>query len=130
MKKTSKPASRTPARKAPATKQSAAKPKAKSAAKPKPRKAQGQAELREIVATIDRLTQAQVRLNENVESVVKMLMELAPMLAKLTATVERLVEATQPTPPPEPPIPERRDSTEGDETLSESIAEATKIQNE
>jgi len=116
MKKTNKPAPKTAAKKTPASKPSAAKPKTKLSSKPELRKAHDQAELREIVATIDRLTQTQARLNENVESVVKMLAELAPMLAKLTATVERLVEAARPTPPPEPSNPEPRGSTEGDDS--------------
>jgi hypothetical protein len=68
MKKASKPAPKAPAKKAPATKQSAAKPKAKSSAKPKPRKAQGQAELLPIVERLaqsaDRLAQAAERLAE------------------------------------------------------------------
>jgi hypothetical protein len=70
MKKTSKPVSKTPAKKAPATKQSAAKPKAKSSAKPKPRKAQGQAELTQVVARLEaiaeKLAQTAERLTQNV----------------------------------------------------------------
>jgi hypothetical protein len=68
MKKTNKPAPKAPAKKAAATKQSAAKPKAKSSAKPKPRKAQGQAELLPIVERLaqaaERLAQAAERLTE------------------------------------------------------------------
>jgi len=64
MKKTSKPGPKTSARKASATKQSAARPNAKSPAKPKPRRAQGQAELLPIV---ERLAQAAERLSQAAE---------------------------------------------------------------
>jgi hypothetical protein len=60
MKKTNKPVPKAPARKAPVTKQ--------SAAKPKPKKAQGQAELLPIVERLaqaaERLAQAAERLTE------------------------------------------------------------------
>jgi hypothetical protein len=64
MKKTNKPAPKPPAKKTPAIKQSAAKPKAKSSVKSKPRKAQGQAELLPIV---ERLAQAAERLAQAAE---------------------------------------------------------------
>ncbi len=59
MKKATKPAPKAPARKASTTKQSAAEPKTKSSAMPKPRKAQDQADLLSIV---ERLAQAAERL--------------------------------------------------------------------
>jgi hypothetical protein len=96
MKKTNKPVPKTPAKKAPATKQLAAKPKAKPASKPKPRKAQGQAQLAQVVAQLatsaEKLAQAADRLAE--------------------ATVRKLQEQH-----------ERQDQTF--KTLSESIAERT-----
>jgi hypothetical protein len=52
MKKTSKPAPKTSAKKALVAKQSAAKPKTNPSAKSKPRKAQGQAELAQVVARL------------------------------------------------------------------------------
>lgn len=70
MKKTNKPVPKTPAKKVPATKQSAAKPKAIASAKPKPRKAQGRAELTQVVARLEaiaeKLTQTAERLSQSV----------------------------------------------------------------
>jgi hypothetical protein len=70
MKKPNKPAPKTPAKKAPATKQSVAKPKAKSSAKPKPRKAQDQTELMQVVARLEavaeKLAQTAERLTQSV----------------------------------------------------------------
>jgi hypothetical protein len=107
MKKANKPIPKTPTGKAPAAKQSAAKPNVKASSKPKPRKAQSQAELLPI---IERLAQAAERLAQ---------------------AAERLADAARPASSPQIPNPESRDSTGeifGDEnfkTLSESIGETT-----
>jgi hypothetical protein len=112
MRKTNKPIPKTSAGKAPAAKQSAAKPKAKAAAKPNPRKAQSQGELLPI---IERLTQA---------------------AEQLAQAAERLADTALPTPSPEIPNPEPCDSTgeiSGDEnfkTLSESIGGTAEKENE
>jgi hypothetical protein len=68
MKKNSKPAPKTSAKKVPPTKPSVPKPKAKPAPKPKPRKASGQAELLPI---IERLAQAAERLAQAAERLAK-----------------------------------------------------------
>ncbi len=102
MKKPSKPAPKIPAKKAPAIKQSAAKSKAKPSSKPKPRKTQGQT-------------------------------ELLPILERLAQSVERLAQAAEQLAEaavhqPSPLRTEERE--ESFKTLSESIAEAAKNENE
>ncbi len=77
MKKPNKPIPKTPAKKAPAIKQSAAKPKAKPASKPKPRKAQGQTELLQVIE----------RLAQSAEKFVQ-------AFDRLARAAERLVDAT------------------------------------
>jgi hypothetical protein len=58
MKKTNMRVTKTPAKKTPAIKQAAAKPKAKpSSTKPKARKASGQAELTQVVARLETITE-------------------------------------------------------------------------
>ena len=83
MKGTNKPAPKTPAKKAPATKQSAAGPKAKASVKLKPRNAQGQTELMQVVARL--------------EAIAQKLAQTAERLAQSVPTVA----ATQPLPPAE-----------------------------
>ena len=77
MKKANMPAPKTSTKKAPAIKQSAAKPNTKSSSKPKPRKAQGQLELLPIVE----------RLTQNAD-------KLAQAADRLAQAAERLTEAT------------------------------------
>jgi hypothetical protein len=107
MKKTSKPVPKTPAKKAPAIKQSSAKPKAKSSVKSKPRKAQGQAELLSI---IERLAQAAERLAQAAEWLAEAAVpaqtvgqqqhdcpgQPAELLADLTAPGESVADLTAP----------------------------------
>jgi hypothetical protein len=107
MKKTSKPVSKTPAKQASATKQSATKPKTKSSAKSKPRKAQGQAELLPI---IERLAQAAERLAQAAERLAEAAVpaptvsqqqhdrpgQPAELLADLTAPGESVADLTAP----------------------------------
>jgi hypothetical protein len=107
MKKTSKPVPKTPAKKAPAIKQSAAKPKPKSSVKPKSRNAQGQAELLPI---IERLAQAAERLAQAADRLAEAAVpaptvgqqqhdrpgQPAELLADLTTPGESIADLTAP----------------------------------
>ena len=77
-----------------ATAKSPAKPNAttKSSPKPKPRETQGQAELPEIFATINRLTQGQDRVIENLDMTLNSVNRLAQMVEDLTTSVKQLAE--------------------------------------
>jgi hypothetical protein len=101
MKKASKPAPKTLAKKAPAIKQSAAKPKAKSSSKPNPRKAQGQAELLPI---LERLAQSAERLAQAAERLAQATLPKAQASEQHDETLKT----------PEPP---------GDETAEEEAAD-------
>jgi len=64
----------------------------KSSPKPKPRETQGQAELPEIFATINRLTQGQDRVIENLDMTLNSVNRLAQMVEDLTTIVKQLAE--------------------------------------
>jgi len=92
MKKASMPAPKTLDKKASAIKQSAAKPKAKSSPKPNPRETQSQAELLEIIVTINRLTQRQDRVIEKLDMTLNSVNRLVQMVEDLTTSVKQLAE--------------------------------------
>jgi hypothetical protein len=104
MKRINKPVHKTPNKKAPATKQSAAKPKTKPLAKSKPRKAQGQAELMQVVARLDAIAKTLAQTAEHLEQTADRLTD-----ATTGDAATRAHEATT-----QPPIPSY------DETLRES----------
>ena len=77
-----------------ATAKPSAKPNAttKSSPKPKPRETQGQAELLEILATINRLTQRQDRVIENLDMTFNCVNRLMQMVEDLTTSLKQLAE--------------------------------------